>query len=431
MDVMDLDFLNLDLKFFCDFNSSFNISCVQPNETIDVEDKINEPIVKAVLILLYSIVIILGALLNTLVVSTVIKTKQMWNATNIFIANLATADIFVCVFDLPLSLYQTLTQNWIFGKTLCHIIPMTFGVVVYTSTLSLTMIAIDRFVLIVFPLRKRMTVSLALSLVVVIAMVSMAVASPIAIFATSEDFDIPILNIHKQICREKWPSVQHRRVYTIVTVIAQFFLPLALILVLYVLIFKTLRNRMQNRKSRKTKTTRMLVAVVLVFAMTWTPFHLFAIIMDFKPQLVHGSYIRLIDALLKVIALSSSCINPLLYGWMNDNYRNAFFSIIRKPTATPVNIHREDSDEMTKTTKMTKTITNNSNCASKTAPKKQILQKVNPNSKTCSVEAKNTDEVVPLQEGLKQPAANGEEKCVLVTMENGHCHASVQTPLLP
>jgi hypothetical protein len=385
-------------------------------------DLLDHQAAKAVLILLYSLVILLGALLNTLVVATVAKTKQMWNATNIFIANLAVADIFVCVFDLPLSLYQTLTQNWIFGRTLCHLIPMTFGVVVYTSTLTLTMIAVDRFILIVFPLRKRMTVSMALLLNVVIALVATAVASPIAIYGTLKEFNMPQINVHRVLCVEKWPQTQHRRLYTVATVIAQFFLPLLVILVLYALIFKTLRNRMQTRTSRKTKTTRMLVAVVLVFALTWTPFHLFAILIDFKKELVNGDAIRLVDALLKVIALSSSCINPLLYGWMNDNYRNAFLSLIRLPRRAPLNIHREDSDDVTKSKGNHTTIT-----ASPAQQMKHVLQNVNP--KGVSAEAKDREEVVPLQEGVV--TVNGEEKHVVVTMENGHCHASVQTPLLP
>lgn len=170
----------------------------------------------------------------------------------------------------------------------------------------------------------------------------------------------------------------------------------------------------------------MLVAVVLVFALTWTPFHLYAIIMDFKHEIVPGQYIRLIDALLKIFALSSSCINPFLYGWMNDNYRNAFLSIIKKPTATPVNIHREDSDDMSKA--------KHSNNAAPAAPLKQLYQKISPStgtSKASATENKTKDEAVPLQDSKSSENTSGQkEKQVVVTMENGHCHASVQTPLL-
>ena len=100
--------------------------------------------ITAAVIVLYVIVMIIGALGNSMVVITVIRTPALWNATNIFIANLAVADILVCVLDLPVSLYYQLTDNWIFGKVLCHILPCILGVVVYSSVQTLMLIAIDR-----------------------------------------------------------------------------------------------------------------------------------------------------------------------------------------------------------------------------------------------------------------------------------------------
>ena len=36
---------------------------------------------------------------------SVVSTRQMWTATNVFIANLALTDLIVCAFDLPVSLH--------------------------------------------------------------------------------------------------------------------------------------------------------------------------------------------------------------------------------------------------------------------------------------------------------------------------------------
>ena len=109
-------------------------------------DALRDPRVAAAVIAVYVVIIVLGAVGNAMVVTTVVRTPALWNATNIFIANLAVADILVCVFDLPVSLYYQLTDNWIFGSVLCHIIPCTLGVVVYASALTLMLIAVDRFV---------------------------------------------------------------------------------------------------------------------------------------------------------------------------------------------------------------------------------------------------------------------------------------------
>ena len=297
-------------------------------------------------IVVYAIVIFLGTVGNSLVVLTVIRTRQMWNATNIFIANLACADVFVCVFDLPLSIYYQLTGDWIFGRALCHVIPAAFGVVIYGSTLTLTLIAIDRYLLIVFPLKRRVSVVTAIILVVLIAVVAVGLASPVAIFSRYVIVDQPDLNLHRRVCMEKWPSERSRRIYTVVTLILQYFAPLSLIAVLYFLIFQRVRMRMKSKNSRKNRTTKMLVSVVAVFAITSIPFNSYSVVSEFNYDLVKGKYFKFTDAMLRVFAMSSSCLNPFLYGWMNDNYRNAFLSLVqRRPKGR---IHREESEETTK-----------------------------------------------------------------------------------
>ena len=334
-------------------NGTANVSCdmdkmldaLNPYEFNSMKD----PVFVSITVTLYIIVILFGALGNTLVVVTVVKTKRLWNATNIFIANLAMADILVCVFDLPLNLYYQITDDWVFGKTMCHVMMSAFAVVVYTSTLTLTMIAIDRFILIVYPLRNRMSITVALLLVVVIAVVSMTVAAPIAIYASYSEVIQPDIGINWKLCGETWPNEDHRRLYTFLTLGFQFFVPLIIIVILYSLIFMKLRVRLRavrsGQTSRKNKTTKMLVAVVTIFFITWIPFHLFALITDFSPHLVKGNYFKFADLMLRMIAMSSSCFNPLLYGWLNDNYRNAFLSIIKRPPISPAkNIRREDSE---------------------------------------------------------------------------------------
>ena len=299
-------------------------------------------------IILYIIVIFLGAVGNALVVMTVVRTRKLWNATNIFIANLAFADVFVCVFDLPVSAYYQITDDWIFGEALCRVIPVCFAVVVYASTLTLTMISVDRYLLIVLPFRRRMPVSVAVVMVVCIAAMAIAVASPIALYSKYVVIDDPLLGLHRRYCTEDWPHPQVRFLYTIITLVLQYFLPLIIIAILYSLIFQRLRSRVKPKHSRKTKTTKMLVAVVSVFAITWTPFHLYAVITEVHYDAVKGKYYKFLDALLRLFAMLSSCLNPFLYGWFNENYRNAFLSLVHRSPAGVHAVHREDSDETTR-----------------------------------------------------------------------------------
>jgi len=79
----------------------------------------------------------------------------------------------------------------------------------------------------------------------------------------------------------------------------------------------------------------MLTAVVAVFAVTWTPFHVHSVIAEFRHDLVLGRFFKLGDVLCRVLAFSSACVNPVLYGWMNDHYRAAFVALVtRRRTGT-------------------------------------------------------------------------------------------------
>lgn len=292
------------------------------------------------------VVTVVGTLGNTLVVVTVATTVKLRTATNIFIANLAIADIFVCAFDLPLNLFYLLTDYWPYGRTLCHIIPACFGVVIYASTLSMTMIAVDRFILIVLETGRRITPAIALILVVVIAVTSGAVASPIGIYSRHFRLEDPAIQVRRSHCLENWPSFKIRRIYSVLTLAIQFVIPLIVIGVLYFLIFwrvRATRKQVKNLR-RRSKTNRMLVAVVSLFAIAWTPYQLLSIASEFDAQL-YSEYYKFVDLMLRVLAMSSSCINPFLYGWMNDAFRTAFLGIIRRGRASVSNTNRSKVPE--------------------------------------------------------------------------------------
>jgi len=78
----------------------------------------------------------------------------------------------------------------------------------------------------------------------------------------------------------------------------------------------------------------MLTAVVAVFAVTWIPFHVHSVIAEFRHDLVLGRFFKLGDVLCRVLAFSSACVNPVLYGWMNDHYRAAFVALVTRTRAT-------------------------------------------------------------------------------------------------
>ena len=113
--------------------------------------------VQVVLILAYCSIILLGVIGNSLVIHVVIKFKSMRTVTNFFIANLAVADLLVNTLCLPFTLTYTLMGEWKMGPVLCHLVPYAQGLAVQVSTITLTVIALDRHRCIVYHLESKIS----------------------------------------------------------------------------------------------------------------------------------------------------------------------------------------------------------------------------------------------------------------------------------
>lgn len=71
----------------------------------------------------------------------------------------------------------------------------------------------------------------------------------------------------------------------------------------------------------------MLVIVVAVFGLCWLPIHVFTMILDFKPEILHYETMEDAMTLMTIylcvhwLAMSNSFANPLIYGFTNANFR--------------------------------------------------------------------------------------------------------------
>ncbi|XP_016087951.1 neuropeptide Y receptor type 2-like [Sinocyclocheilus grahami] len=122
-------------------------------------------------------------------------------------------------------------------------------------------------------------------------------------------------------------------IYSLSMLLLQYVVPLAIISYAYVCIWIKLKNHVSpsNRSDgigRRKKTTKMLALVVVVFAVCWLPFHVFQLASDLDLILKFKEY-KLIYTLFHIVAMCSTFVNPLLYGWMNQNYRNGFLMFFR------------------------------------------------------------------------------------------------------
>ncbi|XP_053953295.1 neuropeptide SIFamide receptor isoform X1 [Anastrepha ludens] len=147
-------------------------------------------------------------------------------------------------------------------------------------------------------------------------------------------------------CEENWPSESTRQAFGFVTSTLQFGCPLAVITVCYiwVSIKLTMRGakpgcrsvqREEADRDRKKRTNYMLISMVAVFAISWLPLNMVNMMDDFYEKSNEWPYYTFFFFVSHSIAMSSTCYNPFLYAWLNENFRKEFKHVL--PCFNPSN----------------------------------------------------------------------------------------------
>lgn len=318
-----------------DFNNTNN--SFYNNET-DFYDIINNNAVQAIFLMLYTAIFVLGIFGNVLVCYVVFRNKAMQTVTNLFITNLALSDILLCVLAVPFTPLYTFLERWVFGSVICHLVPFAQGASVYISTLTLTSIAIDRFFVIIYPFHPRMKMTTCILIIVAIWIFSILVTLPYGIYMqhkvdnnTGED---------RYICEELWPHEYYRKIFGGLTTTMQFIIPFLLIAFCYICVSLRLKDRAKNKpgsknskkeeadRERKRRTNRMLIAMVVIFLVSWLPLNVINIVNDFHEDFGTWTYYLISFFMVHSMAMSSTCYNPFLYAWLNENFRKEFKQVL-------------------------------------------------------------------------------------------------------
>lgn len=296
------------------------------------------------LIAAYSLLILLGSCGNILVVCVVIRKPAMRTARNMFILNLAISDLLLCLVTMPLTLMEILTRYWPLGHNvfICKMIGTSQAISIFVSTLSITAIALDRYQVIVYPTRDSLHRFGAVVILGCIWLLSIILASPMYFCRKLEvhSLNLPDFGLDTvAYCMEEWPIDHGRAFYSIFVLIIQYVLPIITVTVAYSRICKKLQyryvstvvkhendtSRRKSRDDRRRKTNSLLVAIALVYCISWLPLDIYNVVLDFSNPFGEDYHsMMVVYAVCHMMGMSSACSNPLLYGWLNDNFRKEF-----------------------------------------------------------------------------------------------------------
>ncbi|XP_022796022.1 galanin receptor type 1-like [Stylophora pistillata] len=280
---------------------------------------------RAMKMTLYATIFIIGISGNTLVCLVVCRQQKLRTSTNFYIMNLAVADLAVTIVCIPFDVaVQENGYVWPFGKFLCHIIYPIMTMCTFASVGTLTAIAYNRYTAISRPMRMQGGRKWAKVTIAAIWTLSLVFVLPYIIVLTTK-------NSH---CVENW-STLHSRLYTWFIFIFQYVIPLSIISLAYVKIAQQLRinrnhltpvHRVQERDV--SKVVRMLVVVVLIFAVCMLPNHILWLLSDFHKDFPEAG--RKVYVWGEILIYANSCTNPIVYSICIEEFRVAFKAYITK-----------------------------------------------------------------------------------------------------
>lgn len=288
-------------------------------------------------------IILFGSLFgNVLVICVVILNRQMRTVTNYLIVNMAVADLLLTAFNMPVTikLIATGTMDWsggVFADILCKILPFIQYLSIASSVLSLAAIAIDRFLAIMYPLKRYITFPISYGMIAIVWIVGIGVNSPI-LYA----MEIIVYEADNQsYCFEIWTPAfkeEANKDFTIVLFVVFYVVPLLTMSVLYSFVVhelwvrkvpgnQTAENQQRNDKSRK-KVLKMLLAVVILFALCWLPVYINQFILFFDQENFPCGPPATLAFMGYFLGHANSAINPAIYVIFNSNFRKGFRDLL-------------------------------------------------------------------------------------------------------
>lgn len=276
----------------------------------------------------FSAILIITAFSGNFLVCLAIKNNtKLRTVPNYYIASLALADMLMSLFGMPLTFATLIADGWILGEALCQYQGYVGTVLGIASLLIITLTAVNRYFRIVRVRQYSKYYTTKNAILSIVLAWSLALISPIPYFAIGNRFRF---HPGKAMCFFDLDNSDI--VYSVSTIICFVMFPFAVIAVCYYKVFRTVRKHNSTLASTKTggagkfgvaevQLAKLLFVILLSFVACWTPFLIIDVIGAFKGQFYFPRYVYLVYT---VSVELSSCINPVIYGAMNKEFRSEF-----------------------------------------------------------------------------------------------------------
>ncbi|XP_061438929.1 neuromedin-K receptor [Rhineura floridana] len=278
--------------------------------------------------LAYGAVVAVAVFGNLVVIWIILAHKRMRTVTNYFLVNLAFSDASVAAFNTLVNFIYALHGDWYFGEAYCrfqNFFPIT---AVFASIYSMTVIAVDRYMAIIDPLKPRLSATATKVVIASIWILAFLLALPQCLFSKTNVMPA------RTLCYVSWPGgMKQHFTYHIIVIALVYCFPLLVMGITYTIVGITLwggeipgdtSDKYHEQLKAKRKVVKMMIVVVMTFAVCWLPYHIYFIATGIYENLGRWKYIQQIYLATFWLAMSSTMYNPIIYCCLNKRFRAGF-----------------------------------------------------------------------------------------------------------
>ncbi|KAK3507665.1 hypothetical protein QTP70_032602, partial [Hemibagrus guttatus] len=246
---------------------------------------------------------------------------------NIFVVSLAVADLVVALYPYPLVLAAIFGHGWRAGAAQCQISGFLMGVSIVGSIFNIAGIAVNRYCYICHSLRYERLFSERNSACYVALIWALSVLAVVPnVFVGSLRYDDRVYS-----CTFAQSA---SAAYTLAVVSFHFLLPILVVaycyLRIWVLVIRARRRaRPETRPGGVTpqdvRNFVTMFAVFVLFAVCWAPLNAIGLAVAVAPERAVPEWLFVASYFL---AYFNSCLNAIVYGALNQNFRREYKRII-------------------------------------------------------------------------------------------------------
>ncbi|XP_029679539.1 rhodopsin-like [Formica exsecta] len=258
-----------------------------------------------------------GFILNLLVILTIVKEANvLWTPNNVILANMVVGDFLVAALGNPVAMMSAIAGAWYWNHDVCLWYAWFMTTMGFASIGNLTVMAIERFLLVKCPMRM-LSIRHAYALALLVWIYALSLSLPP--FFNWGKYGPEAGNISCSVSWELHDPETHNDTYIGFLFIFGFFLPLTIIISSYYGIIRNLkkmRKRIGQNNKREKKVTMMVYLMILAFLIAWLPYAILALAVQyFYVQTSH-----IVAVLPALLAKSSICYNPIIYASLNVQF---------------------------------------------------------------------------------------------------------------